>query len=372
MATLKELWINQNNICIRTGRNMEFTRSLDDFPKLKDANNEQRNGFEITVGGYSVHWKTLDITLHIGDFLPYYYNEIAQISSRFIIDFNKKAEAMGITPQIYADYILKNVETIANKYLNINKLCYISEGLKEKKPTDLYIGTSFSHSRFLGRYFGLYFIAYESNVEDEETETLELLLEKSLSVISLDISDKEFTMGLVEGMAVILRYADHKILLANENIDLNKGCPDAHIKSYEYDLWCDKILDAFYKDRKNAEQIVELLKEEGLSEVEIQILLQKAMEREKNGPSFTTYTRTYDHEIEKISAVVKEGKKNVAQITEMLKEDGLSESEIQLLFKKEFPFLIQSHSKGGYYKASGVIFVFGVLALLHIMRSCTH
>lgn len=371
MSIIKDLWFNQNNICIRTGRNMEFTRSLDDFPKLKDANDEQRNGFEIAVGGYSVRWEALDITLHIGDFIPSYYNEIAQISSRFIIDFQKKAEAMGIIPQIYAEYILKNAETIANKHLNINKLCYISEGLKENKPTDLYIGTSFSHSRFLGRYFGLYFIAYESNVEDEDTETLELLLEKSLSVISLDISDEEFTMGLAEGMAVILRYADHKILLSDEYIDLNEGCPDAHIKSYEYDLWCDKILDAFYNDKKNAKQIVELLEKEGLSKVEIQILLQEAMEREKNGSSLSTHTRTYNHEIEKISAAVKEGKKNVAQITEMLKEDGLNDSEIQNLFKKEFPFLIQSHPKGGCYKAAGAIFVFGIWALLGIMRSCT-
>ena len=110
MEKIKNLWFDESRIYIRTDAGNKYSRPLEAFPELKDANVEQRNAFTIDPDGEEIHWEALDADLHISSFFetnePNYQNEVAALFSRFPwLNYAEVAKAMDVHPSLIARYI---------------------------------------------------------------------------------------------------------------------------------------------------------------------------------------------------------------------------------------------------------------------------
>lgn len=110
MEKIKNLWFDNHRIYIRTDVGNKYSRPLEAFPELKEADVEQRNAFTIDADGEEIRWEGLDADLHISSFFetkePDYNNEVAQIFARFpFLNITEVAKAMDVHPSLIARYI---------------------------------------------------------------------------------------------------------------------------------------------------------------------------------------------------------------------------------------------------------------------------
>lgn len=115
MEKIKTLWFDDRRIYIRTDAGNKYSRPLEAFPELKDADAEQRNSFVIGPDGDDIRWEALDADLHVSSFFetkePNYHNEVAELFARFPwLNYKEVAKAMNVHPSLIAKYIYGMVE----------------------------------------------------------------------------------------------------------------------------------------------------------------------------------------------------------------------------------------------------------------------
>lgn len=110
MDKIKEIWFDANRIYMKTDAENTFSRPLEAFPLLKNANDKERNDFKIGMFGDDIRWESLDEDIHISSFFdnsePDEENEIAIIFKRFPqLNVSEVARCMGINKSLLSKYI---------------------------------------------------------------------------------------------------------------------------------------------------------------------------------------------------------------------------------------------------------------------------
>lgn len=86
MEKIQEIWFDNGRIYMLSATGKSFSRPLEAFPVLKDANNVDRQKFYVWGDGQYVRWKDLDEDLSIDSFMettePNPDNEISNIFKR--------------------------------------------------------------------------------------------------------------------------------------------------------------------------------------------------------------------------------------------------------------------------------------------------
>lgn len=86
MEKIQEIWFDSGRIYMRSVSGNTFSRPLEAFPVLKDANDVERQQFYVWGNGEYVRWKALDEDLSVDSFMettePNPYNEVAEIFKR--------------------------------------------------------------------------------------------------------------------------------------------------------------------------------------------------------------------------------------------------------------------------------------------------
>lgn len=108
--TIKKIWFANERIYMQTHSDKVYSRPLEAFPLLKEANTEERNDFYITKFDDAIRWETIDEDIHISSFFeekePDTSNEIAQIFQRFPqLNVSEVARTMGINKSLLSKYI---------------------------------------------------------------------------------------------------------------------------------------------------------------------------------------------------------------------------------------------------------------------------
>lgn len=110
METIKTIWFDDKRIYMQSNEGKQYSRPLEAFPVLKEANLSERMNYEITMNGTALRWKSLDEDIHISSFHhvaePDYDNDIARIFNRFPqLNVSEVARSMGINKSLLAKYI---------------------------------------------------------------------------------------------------------------------------------------------------------------------------------------------------------------------------------------------------------------------------
>ncbi len=110
METIKNVWFENERIYMLSNDDRVYSRPLEAFPVLKDATDNERNGYTLEMRGTAVRWIGLDEDIHISSFYekaePEYDNEIAKIFSRFPqLNVSEVARNIGINKSLLAKYI---------------------------------------------------------------------------------------------------------------------------------------------------------------------------------------------------------------------------------------------------------------------------
>ncbi len=86
MEKIQEIWFDNDRIYMKSITGKEFSRPLEAFPVLKDANDVERQKFYIWGNGEYVRWQRLDEDLSVESFLeeqePNFDNEVSRIFRR--------------------------------------------------------------------------------------------------------------------------------------------------------------------------------------------------------------------------------------------------------------------------------------------------
>lgn len=86
MVKIQEIWFDKERIFMRSVDGRSYSRPLEAFPPLKDADNVMRQQFYVWGNGEYVRWKALDVDLCVDSFLetaePNPDNEVSQIFRR--------------------------------------------------------------------------------------------------------------------------------------------------------------------------------------------------------------------------------------------------------------------------------------------------
>jgi len=86
MEKIQEIWFDNGRIHMRSVSGNTFSRPLEAFPELKDANEVERRQFYVWGNGEYVRWKNLDVDLSVDSFMeatePNPDNEISAIFKR--------------------------------------------------------------------------------------------------------------------------------------------------------------------------------------------------------------------------------------------------------------------------------------------------
>ena len=86
MEKVQEIWFENERIFMQSVSGKVFSRPLEAFPALKDANYVQRQKFYIWGNGEYVRWKDLDVDLSVESFFdstePNLNNAVAEIFNR--------------------------------------------------------------------------------------------------------------------------------------------------------------------------------------------------------------------------------------------------------------------------------------------------
>ena len=68
MRTIRKIWFSGNRIFLETENNEKYSRPLEAFPVLKDANEKQRESYSIGSDKTDIRWEELDEDIHINSF----------------------------------------------------------------------------------------------------------------------------------------------------------------------------------------------------------------------------------------------------------------------------------------------------------------
>ncbi len=83
MVKIQEIWFDRERIFMRSVDGRSYSRPLEAFPPLKDADSVMRQQFYVWGNGEYVRWKALDVDLSVDSFLettePNPDNEVARI-----------------------------------------------------------------------------------------------------------------------------------------------------------------------------------------------------------------------------------------------------------------------------------------------------
>ncbi len=107
---ISKIWFNADRIYLRTATGNEYSRPLEAFPRLKEANEADRYDFAIGRWGDDVRWEKLDEDIHISSFFeqkePDQNNEIADIFNHFPqLDVSEVTRSIGISKSLLSKYI---------------------------------------------------------------------------------------------------------------------------------------------------------------------------------------------------------------------------------------------------------------------------
>ena len=110
MEKIREIWFENGRIYMRSASGKTFSRPLEAFPVLKDANDVERQKFYVWGDGEYVRWKDLDEDLSVYSFMettePRPDNEIANIFKRCPwIDVKEFAAFIGMPKQVLDRFI---------------------------------------------------------------------------------------------------------------------------------------------------------------------------------------------------------------------------------------------------------------------------
>ncbi len=61
----QKVWFDENNIWVLFTDGRQLAVPLAYFPRLRNATDEERMKFEISGGGYGLHWDELDEDIHV-------------------------------------------------------------------------------------------------------------------------------------------------------------------------------------------------------------------------------------------------------------------------------------------------------------------
>ena len=62
---ISDIWFDNDHIFIRMTNGVEISTSLKYFPRLMNANQDQRNKWELIGKGIGIHWKEIDEDISI-------------------------------------------------------------------------------------------------------------------------------------------------------------------------------------------------------------------------------------------------------------------------------------------------------------------
>ncbi|OJV39169.1 MAG: hypothetical protein BGO29_02855 [Bacteroidales bacterium 36-12] len=129
METIKKIWFADERIYMQTSEDEIYSRPLEAFPRLKDANDSDRNKFRIGRFRDDVRWESLDEDIHISSFYdkiePNQTNEIARIFSRFPqLNVSEVARSIGINKSLLAKYIYGIKTPSAERTKQIKKVLH--------------------------------------------------------------------------------------------------------------------------------------------------------------------------------------------------------------------------------------------------------
>lgn len=108
MIKVKEVWLTDKAIWIKTDKDEEACEQFSDYPRLKYATPEQLQNYE--VNEYGIHWKEIDEDLSFEGFFN--KQPTTELYRLFIahpeLNVSALARRMGITQSLMAQYISGN------------------------------------------------------------------------------------------------------------------------------------------------------------------------------------------------------------------------------------------------------------------------
>ncbi len=108
MIKVKEVWLTDTAIWIKTDKGEEACEQFADYPRLKCATPEQLQNYE--VNEYGIHWKEIDEDLSFEGFFN--KQPTTELYRLFIahpeLNVSALARRMGITQSLMAQYISGN------------------------------------------------------------------------------------------------------------------------------------------------------------------------------------------------------------------------------------------------------------------------
>ncbi|HRX49635.1 MAG TPA: DUF2442 domain-containing protein [Spirochaetota bacterium] len=76
-ARASKVWFDEYNMWVLFTDGRQLSVPLAYFPRLEKALPEQRMNFEMSGGGYGIHWDELDEDIHVQSLLAGQYEKVA-------------------------------------------------------------------------------------------------------------------------------------------------------------------------------------------------------------------------------------------------------------------------------------------------------
>ena len=111
MEKIIKVWFDSRRVYIETDAAKVYSRHLEAFPVLLEANEEDRLDYKIGRFGDDIRWPSLDEDIHISSFIeetaePDYANDIAIIFAQFPqLNISEVARSIGINKSLLSKYI---------------------------------------------------------------------------------------------------------------------------------------------------------------------------------------------------------------------------------------------------------------------------
>lgn len=137
---IQEVWFKDERIFMRSSLGNEYSRPLESFPRLKDANSEERNSFTIRLQGEAIRWEGIDEDIHISSFFdkdePKYDNAVGNLFKKFPqLNVSEIAKSIGINKSLLSQYIY-GIKTPSEKRMNEIKAALNNLGKELIKETE--------------------------------------------------------------------------------------------------------------------------------------------------------------------------------------------------------------------------------------------
>ena len=120
---IEKVWFDDINIYILTNEGVQKSHPLCWFDRLWNATSEQREKYELSSWGDSIHWPELDEDLSLESFYSFNkdqieekQNKVAQVFSQFpVINITRFAEQTNMNRSLLASYISNQKKPGARK-----------------------------------------------------------------------------------------------------------------------------------------------------------------------------------------------------------------------------------------------------------------